>query len=115
MDYLDFADNFKDVKVLHVHIPELKWIYGTPCTWIFLWNSQYLDPAGDRKEPLVVHPSDVPGVVPTLAVKHLLMLLILIYATHIALGADFKNKQTRKQESHQEYYCFLLEQFYLGQ
>ena len=26
-------------------------------------------------------------------------------------GADLKNNKTTKQESHQEYYCFLAEQF----
>ena len=30
-------------------------------------------------------------------------------------GADFKNNKTTKQESHQEYYCFLVVQFYLDQ
>ena len=30
-------------------------------------------------------------------------------------GAAFKNNETTKQESHQEYYCFLEEQFYYDQ
>ena len=30
-------------------------------------------------------------------------------------GADLKKNKTTKQESHQEYYGFLVEQFYLDQ
>ena len=33
----------------------------------------------------------------------------------IPQGADFKNNKTTKPESHQEYYCFLVVQFYLDQ
>ena len=32
----------------------------------------------------------------------------------ISTGADLKNNKTTKQESYQEYYCFLAEQFYLN-
>ena len=35
--------------------------------------------------------------------------------TSALLGADFKINITTKQESHQEYYCFLDEQFYFNQ
>ena len=33
----------------------------------------------------------------------------------ISTGADLKNNKTMKQESYQEYYCFLDDQFYCDQ
>ena len=41
--------------------------------------------------------------------------LYLFYLFCEVLGAAFKNNITTKQESHQEYYCFFVEQFYLDQ
>ena len=36
-----------------------------------------------------------------------------IFVSQRSQGVDFKNNYTTKQQFHQEYSCFLVEQFYL--
>ena len=48
-------------------------------------------------------------------IQVLLIKFLIAFCCFMVLGTDLKNKKTTKQEFHQENYCFLVEQFYMGQ